>query len=94
MKRWLQVLLLFELVLIGLILVLPQVDLPDTAFRDGNTPLSLRFGVHVAPAVNYTFSALEGTLLQPGPLSRTETHGSRPRFVPATPLLLVGSLRC
>ncbi len=56
MKRWLRVLLLFELFLFALILVLPQVDLPDTAFRDGNTPLALRFGSNMNPVVDCTLS--------------------------------------
>ena len=94
MKRWLHVLLLFELFLIGLILVLPQVDLPDTAFRDGNTPLSLRFAVHAAPTINYNFAASDGTFLRPGRLPGAVTQVPVPRFVPATPLLVAGTLRC
>ena len=35
MKRWLLVLLGFELVLFALILILPQVDLPDFTFGGG-----------------------------------------------------------
>jgi len=35
MKRWQWTLLIFELVLIALILVLPQVDLPDFTFHGG-----------------------------------------------------------
>jgi hypothetical protein len=39
MTRWRWGLLLFELFLFVLILVLPQVELPETAFRAGTTPI-------------------------------------------------------
>jgi len=45
MTRWRWALLLFELFLFALILVLPQVDLPDTAFRDGNSPVTAKLQV-------------------------------------------------
>ena len=39
MKRWRWVLLILELFLFALILVLPQVDLPDFAFHRGSAPI-------------------------------------------------------
>lgn len=49
MKSWRWALLLFELFVFALILVLPQVDLPDTAFRDGNSPVVAKLQVTAAP---------------------------------------------
>jgi len=39
MKRWQWALLIFELALFALILVLPQVDLPDFTFHSGTAPV-------------------------------------------------------
>ena len=39
MKRWLHALLIWELFLFALILVLPQVDLPDFTFPGGTAPV-------------------------------------------------------
>ena len=38
LKRWQWILLLFELVLFAVILILPQVDLPDFTFHKGTGP--------------------------------------------------------
>jgi hypothetical protein len=40
MKLWRLSLLIFELALFAVILILPQVDLPDVTFRDGNAPVA------------------------------------------------------
>ena len=40
MKRWRLSLLIFELALFALILILPQVALPDFAFAGGNAPVT------------------------------------------------------
>ena len=42
MTRWRWALLIFELLLIALILVLPQVDLPDFTFHGGNAPVAAK----------------------------------------------------
>jgi hypothetical protein len=42
MKRWRWALLIFELFLFALILVLPQVDLPDFTFHRGTAPIVAR----------------------------------------------------
>lgn len=42
MKRWKWVLLIFELALFVLILVLPQVELPDFAFHRGTAPIAAK----------------------------------------------------
>jgi hypothetical protein len=39
MKRWRWALLLFELALFAIILILPQVDLPDFTFHGGSAPI-------------------------------------------------------
>jgi hypothetical protein len=49
------VFLLGILILIGLIQVLPQVDLPDTAFHEDTAPVVVKFRVAAAPV---TFSAI------------------------------------
>jgi hypothetical protein len=48
MTRWRWALLLFELFLIALILVLPQVDLPDFTFHGGNAPVAAKARVSSA----------------------------------------------
>ena len=42
MTRWRWALLIFELFLIALILVLPQVDLPDYTFHGGTAPVAAK----------------------------------------------------
>jgi hypothetical protein len=42
MKRWRLLVLIFELTLFAVILVLPQVALPDFTFHDGTAPVAAR----------------------------------------------------
>ncbi len=42
MTRWRWALLIFELFLFALILVLPQVDLPDFTFHNGTAPVAAK----------------------------------------------------
>jgi hypothetical protein len=42
MKQWKWFLLIFELVLFAVILILPQVDLPDFTFHGGTAPISAK----------------------------------------------------
>jgi len=49
MRRWRWALLLFELGLFALILVLPQVDLPDFTFHGGTAPAAARARLSSAP---------------------------------------------
>jgi hypothetical protein len=42
MTRWRWALLIFELLLIALILVLPQADLPDYTFHSGTAPIAAK----------------------------------------------------
>jgi len=51
MKRWRWLLLIFELTLFAVILILPQVDLPDFTFQAGNAPVAAHARVcRTAPA--------------------------------------------
>ena len=51
MKRWQFSLLIFELALFAAILVLPQVDLPDFTFHDGNAPVAAHARVCSPPGL-------------------------------------------
>jgi hypothetical protein len=51
MKGWRWGILLFELFLFALILVLPQVDLPDFAFHRGTAPIVARSQVCAQPVL-------------------------------------------
>jgi hypothetical protein len=62
MARWRWALLISELFLFALILVLPQVDLPDTTFRDGAAPVVARLQLTAPPAMS---ASLAGAKNQP-----------------------------
>jgi hypothetical protein len=49
MKQWKWFLLIFELTLFAVILILPQVDLPDFTFRGGTAPVSAKARSTVRP---------------------------------------------
>jgi len=49
MTRWRWALLIFELFLFALILILPQVDLPDFTFHGGTAPVVAKARVSPAP---------------------------------------------
>lgn len=51
MSRWRWILLIFELLLFVVILIHPDVDLPDTAFRDGNSPVLAKMQLTTAPVM-------------------------------------------
>jgi hypothetical protein len=50
MNRWKWVLLIFELALFALILILPQVDLPDFTFHGGTAPVAAKARLSSVPA--------------------------------------------
>lgn len=50
MKRWCWALLIFELLLFALILVLPQVDLPDFTFHGGTAPIVIKSRLSSSPS--------------------------------------------
>jgi len=51
MQRWRWALLMFELFLFALILILPQVELPETAFQGGTAPTVIKARVSSLPAL-------------------------------------------
>ena len=94
MTRWGWVLLIFELFLFVVILIHPDVDLPDTAFRDGNSPVLAKLQVTAAPVMAAGITRLstgsphqiEGAIQRDLPLSRQTS--------PATLRLLLCTLLC
>jgi hypothetical protein len=62
MTHWRWAVLIFELFLFALILILPQVDLPDTAFRDGHTPVMAKLQVNSPPVTCAGFAILNTSL--------------------------------
>jgi hypothetical protein len=50
MSRWKWVLLIFELTLFLVILILPQVELPDFTFHGGTSPVATKIRVSGPPA--------------------------------------------
>ncbi len=67
MARWKWVLLIFELVLFAVILVLPQVDLPDFTFHGGSAPVVVKSRLTSAPLRGAT--AMVTPILLPGNLT-------------------------
>jgi hypothetical protein len=61
MKHWRFSLLIFELALFAIILILPQVDLPDFTFQDGNAPVAAHARV-CQSAPGYAIAALPNVL--------------------------------
>jgi hypothetical protein len=49
MTRWRLVVLILELALFAIILILPQVDLPDFTFRSGTAPVAVHSGLCSSP---------------------------------------------
>jgi len=68
MRRWIFSILIFELALFAIILVLPQVALPDFTFHDGTAPVVAHARVcDHAPA---TVVAVAPQILPPQPISQ------------------------
>jgi hypothetical protein len=72
MNRWKWVLLILELALFALILVLPQVDLPDFTFHRGTAPVAAKARLSAVGAYSNTV-AVAVTLSLP-------TQALQPRF--------------
>jgi uncharacterized protein (DUF58 family) len=64
MKRWQWALLIFELALFALILVLPQVELPEFAFQRGTAPIVAKARLSFTPV--HAAVALQHQILIPG----------------------------
>ena len=54
MKRWQWALLIFELALFAIILILPQVDLPDFTFHGWTAPVVAKARLSAPPARVFT----------------------------------------
>ena len=73
MKLWRWTLLGFELFLLALILVLPQVDLPDFTFHGGTAPVVAKAKVCSPPILSSITTPGNSRLPQPLRESRTES---------------------
>ncbi|MBZ5706161.1 MAG: hypothetical protein LAN63_12470 [Acidobacteriia bacterium] len=71
MNRWKWALLIFELALFALILILPQVDLPDFTFHSGTAPVAAKARVSSVPARSAMVVAAAETSL-PGPAAEAQ----------------------
>lgn len=91
MKRWnispaALFILGFMIVLMLLIVVLPDVDLPDTAFHRGTAPILVHSQATSAPAVVTVIASIPlqddadayGPLYEPGELALSPPSNSRP----------------
>ncbi len=94
MKGWRWGILLFELFLFALILVLPQVDLPDFAFHRGTAPIVARSQVCAQPVLT---AVTVPTLSQPKKqfVNGEERHlGLVSHVLPRSLLTLLCTLLC
>jgi hypothetical protein len=62
MPSWKKILLVFELFLFAVILVLPQVDLPDFTFHGGTAPAAVRAKLASSPIFPILIRAALGRL--------------------------------
>jgi hypothetical protein len=85
MKPWKWTLLVFELALFAIILILPQVDLPDFTFHGGTAPVAAksRFSVALARTV------LPTAVRMPLPQDLSDEVATKDFEVPAAPSLNV-----
>jgi hypothetical protein len=90
MKSWRWILLSFELFLFVLILVLPQVDLPDLAFHGGTAPIVAKAKVSSPPVLSTITTPGQSRL--PQGLRETRTQPVRRAIPPKQHVLL--SLLC
>jgi hypothetical protein len=94
MKRWQWALLIFELALFALILVLPQVELPEFTFNGGTAPVVAKARLSIArvgPAV-----AIQLPILIPGRIleALAESRVVLPPVLQETRLSLMCLLIC
>lgn len=68
MKRWQFLFLIFELVLFAVILVMPQVALPDFTFHEGTAPVAAHARLCDHPAA--TAVTVLPRILYPQPIAR------------------------
>ena len=94
MSRWKWVLLIFELLLFAVILILPQVDLPDFTFHSGTAPIVAKTRVSTPPVR----IAVSAPVKVGFPVTVTETSLDSLMIAPAThaeePFMLSCALLC
>lgn len=83
------------LLIIALIQVMPQVDLPDTAFHENDAPIVAKFRLMQAPVLNSTPGAITAlrSVFRYEPASELAVFYESPRFASSLPVLLT-SLLC
>lgn len=93
MKRWQWTLLVFELALFAIILILPQVDLPDFTFHRGSAPVALHSRVHAPPVRAVTLVSASVFYLHKSHATRSESGLNLPQS-PDHRLSLLCTLLC
>jgi hypothetical protein len=89
-KRWKWALLVFELALFALILIMPQVDLPDFTFHGGTAPVLAKARMMSALAASQVVAVAAAVLL-PDWISASSNNEISPHPVSSQPSL---SLLC
>jgi hypothetical protein len=94
MKGWRWSVLIFELYLFALILVLPQVDLPDFTFHGGTAPLVAKARLSSPPVLCSVTISAESRLSQHVLEISSQPIRSAVRVKPDTLLSLLCTLLC
>jgi hypothetical protein len=94
MTRWGWVLLIFELFLFVVILIHPDVDLPDTAFRDGNSPVLAKLQVTTAPVMAVSITRISTGFLHHMEAAVQKDLPFSERTSPATLRSLICTMLC
>jgi hypothetical protein len=94
MRWWRWALLLFELCLFALVLVLPQVDLPDFAFHGGTAPVVAKSKFSSAPVLSSGAAPVQARLPQHVHEIRNQPIGPEVRLKPSSLLSLLCALLC
>ena len=94
MKRWRLALLLWELFLFALILVLPQVDLPDFTFPGGTAPIVAKARLAASPTLTNPPARVHTRLFDHN--AENTARATRPAadMNTSSPLVLDCILRC
>jgi len=94
MRRWRWTLLIFELCLFALILILPQVDLPDFALRGGAAPVLAKSQLSSAPVLSTVAAPVQVVLPQHVVEIRNRPIGHAVYLKPSSLLSLLCTLLC
>jgi hypothetical protein len=94
MKLWRWTLLIFELFLFALILVLPQVDLPDFTFHGGTAPIVAKSKLSSPPVLSSITTPVQSRLQQHVREMRNQPVRPALRLKPNALLSLLCTLLC